>query len=127
MKKPMYIAIEVQLRDDAQVDDDGYKLPFCNNDMWSGTLNPESNRIIGWPEGEEWNVYDKVGDSGFYYLLDENQDVIASIEGDYVPNKCIPGKYGDYIDLEISAEGVVTNMIRNPDFSEFFKEENDGN
>ena len=34
--------------------------------------------------------------------------VIAQIENDYVP-KCIPGEWGDYVDFQINAAGVITN------------------
>lgn len=123
-KTPKYIAIEVQIRDEQQIDEDGQKLPLLNGDMWRGTIDLSNSTIIGWPQGIEDCVYDKVGDLGSYYLLDENKNVIASIENNYVPNGCIPGTYGDYIDLEVSREGVVTNMPAELDFSKFNFEEN---
>lgn len=117
---PKFIAIEVQIRDEQQVDDDGQTLPLLNGDMWRGTIDLSDSTVIGWPEGIEDNVYDKCSDCGSYYLLDENKNVIASLENDYVPTGCVPNGGEDYIDLEISREGVVTNMPSNMSFDDFY-------
>lgn len=50
----------------------------------------------------------KVTDGGSYYLLDRDGLVLASREHEYVPG-CIPGSYGDYIEFNIDADGVLTN------------------
>jgi len=61
--------------------------------------------------------------------LDENKDIVSSIENRYVPNKLIPPKdgYGDYIHLCIDENGKITNWYENPDISEFScNDEDDG-
>lgn len=52
----------------------------------------------------------KVCDSGSYQLEDDGGEVIGTRDNDYVPNKVIPGEYGDYISLRIDLEtGQITN------------------
>lgn len=48
-----------------------------------------------------------------------------AIENDYVPNSLLPGKYGDYLALDINEDGVITNWKPNISFKEFFPEDND--
>lgn len=49
--------------------------------------------------------------------------VLATLENEYVPNGIVPGEYGDYIDLKINADGIITNWPKNPDCSKFFPED----
>jgi hypothetical protein len=41
----------------------------------------------------------------------------------YVPNDLVPGSYGDYVELSINEEGVITNWPKNPSVDEFFDED----
>mgnify|MGYP006214627153 CR=1 FL=1 len=44
-------------------------------------------------------------------------EVVLSIEDDYVPNKLIPGQYGDYIVMDIDENGKIANW--RPNLSDF--------
>ena len=54
------------------------------------------------------------------YVLYSNEEKVATREDDYVPNAVIPGEWGDYIDLQIAADGTITNWPKKPDVSAFF-------
>jgi len=90
-------------------------------------IDIETGIIQKWPQGCTGELYTKVVDTGFYYLLDENKDIVTSIENGYVPNKLIPPKdgYGDYIHLYVDENGKITNWYENPDLSEFSYEYKD--
>ena len=59
-------------------------------------------------------------DSGTYFLLDKDKQVICKIAG-YVPNGLIPeaDDCGDYIRLRINHDGLIENWLEKADFSEF--------
>ena len=67
----------------------------------------------------------KVVDEGIYALLDEDGAYVAQISYDYVPNRVIPGEYGDYINMKIDETGKVTNMPYSISFDDFFKKNED--
>lgn len=61
----------------------------------------------------DFDIYLKVVDTGFYKVEDIRGQEIISIEGDYVPD-FIPNDYGDYLQLEISPDGLrITNWNEN--------------
>ncbi len=66
----------------------------------------------------------KVCDQGIYRLLQGGKEV-CSIVQDYVPNNLIPGEYGDYIDLDIGADGAILNWKKGANFSDFETHHND--
>jgi len=115
------VRVEVAVRYDDE--DIPYDFPLRNGDMWIGTIDVDNGKIIDWPQGESGELSMKICDEGSYYLLDENDNVVLSIEEDYVPNKLLPGTYGDYIDLKINEEGIITNWMRDANFSDFINDE----
>ena len=94
--------------------------PFRKGDVWDVTVDIETGTILDWP-GPAASLNMKVCDQGSYYLLGKSREVLASIENNYAPNELIPGEHGDYIEMEISADGTVTNWSQPPDVSEFFE------
>jgi len=96
-----------------RVDEDSYE--------WCVDVDIETGIIKNWPQGQNRKMNVKVSDTGSYYLLDENKDIIASIKGGYVPKKIIPPKngYDKYIDIQIDESGKIANWYKKPDFSEF--------
>jgi hypothetical protein len=121
--KPVEIEIK-SVRIIAHVDhgdeDMPYDFPFRNGDSFSIIVGIDSGKIVNWPQGQAANVYLKVVDRGSYFLLDAFDNEVAAIESDYVPHGVVPGEYGDYLDLQINGDGVVTNWPKEPDVSEFF-------
>lgn len=93
--------------------------PMRKGDVWEAFVFMDSGKIRDWPIGRSGSMHMKVCDSGQYFLYDEKGNVLASLY-DYVPNKLIPGEYGDYIELDINADGIITNWYREPDVSQFF-------
>ena len=74
------------------------------------SIDLDTGRIRDWPEGVEADVHYKVCDAGVYTLLDAEGRAVATRDG-YVPDLLSPGDngYGDYIIMEIGADGVIAD------------------
>jgi hypothetical protein len=112
------IAVSVRYEDE----DIPFDFPLRDGDMWKAKIDIDKGVIVGWPQGQKGNLDMKICDEGSYYLLDENENVILSIEEDYVPNKLLPGSYGDYLKLHIDENGIITNWYSNPSIEDFTTE-----
>ena len=73
----------------------------------------------GWMRFSAWPK-----DSGSYTLYSPSGEKIA-FRDDYVPNRLIPGEYGDGIDLDVDADGIIRNWPKRPDLSAFFTDDED--
>lgn len=93
-------------------------------ESWVALVDIDTGAITGWPKGDKRSMHVKVCDAGFYKLINSDGELIATKCG-YVPNGVVPGAYGDYVELEIDENGIITNWPKNPDISEFFREEED--
>jgi len=82
--------------------------PFRKGDMWYVSIDIATGKIKDWPNGKTLSINMKVCDMGTYRLM--NADIeVATIEEDYVPS-FFPGEhYGDYIEFDIDANGVIAN------------------
>ncbi len=92
-------------------------------ETWDAVVNIDTGIIRDWPTGRPFKMHLTVKDGGSYYLLTPNGNVVGSIESNYVPHCLIPGDYGDVIRFDIDSTGCITNWKKNPDVSEFFKDE----
>jgi len=86
-------------------------------------VNLKDHTIVDWEQKHghtPGNLFYKIRDEGTYTLLDENDKEIKQLEG-YVPNALIPepNGYGDYIELKVNADGVITNWSKDDSFHEF--------
>lgn len=105
--------------------------PFLVGDKLELNVNVETGKIANWPESYgKSSIWMKVRDEGIYRLYGHDDDqiglkMVASIEQDYVPHGLVPGEYGDYVDLTIDTNGVITNWPKDPDFSAFFPDQDD--
>lgn len=109
-------------------DVDGSRIPLregtaADNDNlgggnWRPTIDLDTGKIEGWPEGTIASIHYKVCDDGDYELLDADRNVVKAIDG-YVPSlMCPEGKgYGDYVIMEIAGDGTIANW--RSDLSEF--------
>lgn len=88
-------------------------------------IEVDTGKVVNWSGIESIRISDNVCDCGTYTLFDKDGSIIVEVINDYVPNDLIPGSYGDYIDLQISMDGVVTNWPKKPDVSYFFKQDNE--
>ena len=99
-------------------DEDGSRIPCrkgtaADNDKlgggdWCPTIELDTGKIEGWPEGTTADIHFKVCDDGDYELLDENRAVVKAIDG-YVPDIMCPGGagYGDYVIMTLGTDGVI--------------------
>lgn len=91
-------------------DEDGSLIPCRLGDMWRPTINLETGQIEDWPEGTTASIHYKVCDAGVYTLLSESGEHVATKDG-YVPSMLSPkdNGFGDYIIMDIGADGVIEN------------------
>jgi hypothetical protein len=115
------IVIDLHIRyvGDTEDDDVPTDFPGLEGNNWKAVVMIGSGQILGWPEGEEREMYCKVCDAGIYTLFDASGNSVGEIAG-YVPHGVVPGDWGDYVHLKISGDGVITNWPSNPDVSAFF-------
>lgn len=113
-------------------DDDGSRIPLregtaADNDHlgggnWCPTIDLETGKIEGWPDGTIAGIHYKVCDDGDYELLDAERNIVKAIEG-YVPSiMCPEGEgFGDYVIMNIAADGTIAKWV--VDLSDFEKRE----
>lgn len=96
--------------------------PLREGNSWCAIINLHTATIRGWPKGRALSFRNmKICDEGIYILLDDNGVEVTRIEG-YVPNKLLPGAYGDYLNLDIDEDGKITNWLSNPTLGNFEEE-----
>lgn len=117
-----FVLIDINPR---HLDEEEKPVPLLVGDTWRVMVDIDSGKIHDWPQGEEREYYWKICDAGSYYLLSESQEVVLSIDNNYVPNNLLPGEWGDYLDLKINGEGVITNWLKNPTSEDFNNDEED--
>ncbi|BDD02477.1 hypothetical protein [Persicobacter psychrovividus] len=105
-----YLRVEafIPFWEDARIDgsrDKEGKIPCRQGDMWKPCIEIETGRIINWEKGVSAETFYKVRDTGMYYLLDAENKVVAE-RGGYAL-ACLGDSYGDYIELNIDAEGMI--------------------
>ena len=83
-----------------------YDFPYRHKDVWAPVIELNTGRIVDWPQSVAADVYLKVCDSGMYHLMSDGM-IVRSIN-DYVPD-FVPNEYGDYINLNIDEQGMITN------------------
>lgn len=101
------VRLLVPFRYDDEDEDAPYDFPLRVKDMWDVTIDLDSGVIRGWPsDAGAQELHMKVCDMGHYYLLSGDKQV-AAIEQDYVPGFMPGDHYGDYIILNIGADGKI--------------------
>lgn len=115
-----------------ECDEDGSRIPCrkgtaADNDRlgggnWCPTIDLETGKIEGWPEGTTAHIHYKVCDDGEYELLDADRNVVKAIDG-YVPSIMSPAEpgYGDYVIMTIGPDGAIANW--RADLSDFERRE----
>ena len=119
------VLIDISPRYIGDNDDDDMPndFPLLNEEKtaWVASVDIDTGEIAGWPNGVARKMHVKVCDAGTYKLIDSEGNEIAAIVNDYVPNGVVPGSYGDYVELEINENGIITNWPKRPDISKFFQ------
>lgn len=125
--KTCLVKAEVMYWEDGTVngikDEDGDLIPCRIGDEWCPEIDIDNGKILNWKQGIKADVHYQICDSGSYYLKDHYGNIILSIEDNYVPNKLIPGYFGDYIIMDINENGFITNWNKNPSIEEFYENE----
>ncbi len=116
MKQAKYLQVEAHVRysEDAQIngvaDEKGDLMPFLSGELWKPLIDISSGEILEWPQDAVAEVHYKVCDSGRYFVLDADKNVIGEINKDgYVPECLYPKRngYGDYIIMDIDQKGFI--------------------
>jgi hypothetical protein len=94
-------------------------------DMWNAEIDIDTGKILNWPSDQIADLHLTVKDAGSYYLVSRDGRVVAAITDYYVPNKLIPGNFGDTIEMYIGHEGQITGWPIKPDVSDFFPKQED--
>lgn len=110
---------------DGDDDDMPTDFPLLNErkSAWVAVVDIDTGVIQGWPAGDARKMHVKVCDAGTYRLFDADDNQVAAIENNYVPNGVVPGSYGDYVELNIDETGRITNWPTRPDVSAFFADD----
>ena len=77
---------------------------------WQPIIELATGKIMNWEIGNTADVHYKVCDAGKYHLLDEESRAIISVSS-YVPGILCPKDdgFGDYIIMDIDADGIIKN------------------
>jgi hypothetical protein len=91
-------------------DEQGDKTPCRDGNIWAPIITVDTGVIQNWSDGVVASINFKVCDSGCYEILDEDNQLMVSLQ-DYVPEFMCPegGGYGDYISMEIDGDGQIKN------------------
>ena len=117
------VRIEAKIR---HADEDCPGLPFLDGELefWRAVIDLEPVATIrGWP-GPEYMLETKVCDECSVYLLN-GDEVVAMREDNYVPSFMPGDHYGDYLILDIAADGVIRNWKKSPDYGPAFRQDDD--
>lgn len=87
----------------------GDNIPCKENDSWCPEIDIDSGKILNWEIGKEADLHYKVCDCCSWDILDENDNIVFSKQGQYVPDTLCPKEkgYGDYIIMEIDPQGYI--------------------
>lgn len=113
------VRIEVELHDD--VSENLPKHLFNDDGELDLLIEVDTGKVISWQGNEPVSIHDNIRNNGVYTLFDKCGGEVASLDNYYIPHDLIPGKRGEYIHIDISADGVVTNWPDVPNVYEFFE------
>ena len=73
------------------------------------TVDINTGKIEGWPEGITMETWDKVRDEGIYELYSDKGECECRLEYEYVPSvfDTRGDGYGDYMQFEVDSDGVI--------------------
>lgn len=112
------VRIEVELHDD--VSENLPKHLFNDDGELDLLIEVDTGKVVSWQGNEPVSIHDNIRNNGVYTLFDKCGDKVARLDNYYIPHDLIPGKRGEYIHIDISADGVITNWPDVPNVYEFF-------
>jgi hypothetical protein len=123
--KTVLVKADVRYWEDAIIngvaDEEGTLTPCRDVNLWCPEIDIDSGIILNWTKGIKADIHFKVCDAGSYYLKDAEGNIVLKREREYVPNKLIPGSWGDYIEMTIDEDGKIANW--NPSLEDFLDED----
>lgn len=112
-----YVSINVRVHPDEIPND----FPFLFGNTWCPVININTGQICNFvAQNKETALYIKASDNGEYGLHSKNMKCLRRFRG-YVPNKLLPGEFGDYIELNVNETGLITNWLKEPCIDELFQ------
>ena len=83
-------------------------IPCRSGDSWIPIIELQTGKIINWQEGKNASIHFKSCDDNEFYLLDQDNNIIAGIYG-YVIDMMCPKEngYGDYVIMDIDSNGFI--------------------
>ena len=125
----MHVSVDVRYWEDAMINGNdvpqsGEGLPCKDGDCWCPRIDIETGRIENWDIGTIAAIHFKVCDQCSFKILDDNGEVVFSVENYYVPKVLCPKEagYGDYVIMDITSEGFIENWNKEK-ILEIFNEE----
>jgi hypothetical protein len=113
--KTLVVNAQVRYWEDTEVDgvkdsESGDLIPCRDGETWKLEIDIGTGKINNWKQGVTADVHYKVCDAGIYSLLDQDGKVFFKYDG-YVPHCLCPKSpgYGDYIIMDIDANGIIKN------------------
>lgn len=93
------------------IEDESIDFPGRSGEEWKILIDASTGKIENWPYGNIGKVHFKVCDAGYYYLLDNDMNVLYTREDNYVPSGLCHGPdsegWGDYIIFSININGYI--------------------
>jgi hypothetical protein len=112
--KILSVRAEVRYWEDGSL---GEQMPCKKEDLWCPEIEIETGKILNWEQGKKADVHYKVCDCCGWDLINENREIVFSVENEYVPNSLSPKEngYGDYIIMDIDENGIIKDWNFNAD------------
>ena len=121
--KTMVVKAEPRYWEDAIIDgkndtEIGLYVPCKNGNIWNPHIDIDTGIILNWDKGVKASIHYKVADCCGYELLDNDDNIVISLEDGYVPRTLSPKENGyDYIIMDIDENGKIANWkFRKEDF-----------
>lgn len=114
--KIMHVSAGVRYWEDAVINGeeheegwDGEGVPCKQGETWAPIIDIDNGRITNWEIGKTASIHFKVCDCCSWYFMDSQGNKVAEVINEYVPACLCPEEngYGDYIIMEIDAEGKI--------------------
>jgi len=107
---------------DGVEDTQGDLIPCRDGEYWKPLIEVETGKIVNWEQGKTAKIHYKSCDDNLFKLLDENKNVITSIDGYVIDMMCPVGEgYGDYVIMNIDENGIIKDW--EADFEDFQNDE----
>lgn len=90
---------------------EGENVPCRKNGLWCPIIDAETGEVYNWTKGMTASVHVKVCDQFSAIFYNSDGKPVVTIEDEYVPDFMAidDNGYGDYIIMEVDANGFIKN------------------